>query len=95
MKCYDCPLCISDYSDYIGDGDIYCLVTNDYCPELESCKRTNKWILSQNIALWKDRRSQEESERWLQFVEDMRKEYGEPIETPFKITGVDLTNEMS
>lgn len=53
MKCENCPLTYSDYSEIIGDGDCYCLVTNDYVfDEGHGCRRTNKWIKSQDRKAW-------------------------------------------
>lgn len=56
MKCDNCPLTYSDYSEIIGDGDCYCLVTNDYVlDEGCGCRRTNKWIKSQDRKAWLNR----------------------------------------
>lgn len=58
MKCIECPLCVSDYCDACGDGDIYCLITRRYAKDEGGCRRTNKFILSQDaqklIDEWKN-----------------------------------------
>ena len=64
MKCLNCPLCVSDYTDACGDGDIYCLVTGDYANDEGGCSRTNKWILSQDRDALSQKRREEESRAW-------------------------------
>jgi len=48
MKCENCPLVLDEWNSFSGDGDSVCLVTGDYITEETFCKRTNRWILSQD-----------------------------------------------
>ena len=53
MKCCNCPLARASYFANGDDYDCYCMVTNDYADMDEgSCKRTDKWILSQDVEKW-------------------------------------------
>ena len=69
MKCQNCPLCVSDYIDACGDGDIYCLITGDYAKDEGGCSRTNKWILAQDIEALKKKREEEECAAWSAMAE--------------------------
>ena len=69
MMCQNCPLCVSDYSDACGDGDIYCLVTGDYANDEGGCSRTNKWILAQDREALKKKRQEEECAAWSAMAE--------------------------
>lgn len=64
MKCFDCPLCVSDYCDTCGDGDIYCLITRNYAKDEGGCCRTNKFIFAQDKQKLKDEWAEEEAKRW-------------------------------
>lgn len=69
MKCADCPLCVSDYSEYFSDGDCYCLLTQQYADVEEgSCRRTDKFINSQNVAELKRRWMQSEANMWSDYL---------------------------
>jgi hypothetical protein len=74
MKCLDCPLCVSDYCDACGDGDIYCLITGDYAKDEGGCTRTNKFILAQDKQKLKDKRLEEECAKWSAIAEEYEKE---------------------
>lgn len=69
MMCQNCPLCVSDYTDACGDGDIYCLITGDYAKDEGGCSRTNKWILSQDREALKKKREEEECDAWAEMAE--------------------------
>lgn len=69
MKCLNCPLCVSDYTEACGDGDIYCLITGDYAKDEGGCSRTNKWILSQDRDTLIEKRREEESRAWAEMAE--------------------------
>lgn len=74
MKCLNCPLCVSDYSDYIGDGDIYCLITRQYAKDEGGCRRTNKFILSQDKKKLSDDWAEDEARMWAELAEEYEKE---------------------
>lgn len=74
MKCLECPLCVSDYCDACGDGDIYCLITGDYAKDEGGCRRTNKFILSQDKQKLKDKLLEEECRKWSAIAEEYEKE---------------------
>ena len=74
MKCLDCPLCVSDYCDSCGDGDIYCLITRDYAKDDGGCTRTNKFILSQDKQKLKDKLLEEECRFWSAVAAEYEKE---------------------
>lgn len=69
MKCLNCPLCVSDYTDACSDGDIYCLITGDYAKDEGGCSRTNKWILAQDRDALIEKRREEESRAWAEMAE--------------------------
>lgn len=69
MMCQNCPLCVSDYTDACGDGDIYCLITGDYAKDEGGCSRTNKWILSQDREALKKKREEEKCAAWSAMAE--------------------------
>lgn len=76
MLCENCPLCVSDYNDYIGDGDIYCLVTGETLLGEGGCRRTNKFILSQNKQQLIDKLWEEEAEKWSEYIKQCEQEKG-------------------
>ena len=76
MLCENCPLCVSDYNDYIGDGDIYCLVTGETLLGECGCRRTNKFILSQNKQRLIDKLWEEEAEKWSEYIKQCEQENG-------------------
>ncbi len=78
MKCLECPLCVSDYCDACGDGDIYCLITRRYAKDEGGCRRTNKFILSQDKQKLKDEWAEEEARKWTEFADWYEKENGLP-----------------
>ena len=69
MMCQNCPLCVSDYTDACGDGDIYCLITGDYAKDEGGCSRTNKWILAQDREALKKKREEEDCAAWAAMAE--------------------------
>lgn len=68
MKCATCPLCVSDYSDYVGDGDIYCLITRQYASDEGGCRRTNKFILSVDKKKLVDEWMEDEAHMWTELA---------------------------
>ena len=76
MLCENCPLCVSDYNDYIGDGDIYCLVIGETLLGVGGCRRTNKFILSQNKQQLIDKLWEEEAEKWSEYIKQCEQEEG-------------------
>lgn len=68
MKCENCPLCVSDYSELYGDGDIYCLITGDYANDEGGCCRTNKFILAQDKKKLEDKWAGGTARKYADFV---------------------------
>ncbi|MBQ7818521.1 MAG: hypothetical protein IJ341_02370 [Bacteroidales bacterium] len=68
MKCFECPLCVPDPYDITSDYDCYCLITRDFTDIESGCKRTNEFILSQNVDKLKDEWAKEEAEKWDEFA---------------------------
>jgi hypothetical protein len=69
---------VSDYCDACGDGDIYCLITRGYAKDEGGCRRTNKFILSQDKQKLKDEWAEDEAKKWSEFADAYEKETGLP-----------------
>ena len=78
MLCLNCPLCVSDYCDACGDGDIYCLITRRYANYEGGCRRTNKFILSQDKLKLINDWQQSEALKWCAYAEAYENEFCEP-----------------
>lgn len=76
MRCEECPLCKSECSDYLPDGDSYCLITGEVVFEESSCRRTNKYILAQDPEEWMKKRMDEVADRWNEFADWLEKTGG-------------------
>ena len=72
MKCMECPLMVPDYG-FDGDVDLFCLITGDYSSDEGGCRRTNKFILSQDKQKLKDKRLEEECRIWSELAEEYEK----------------------
>lgn len=71
MRCYSCPLAFEQETDYeTGECDLVCAVTMDAVLDDDSCRRTNKWINSQNIEELKDRYWTREGELYEKYMRE-------------------------
>ena len=71
MKCENCPLAFWQETDWeTGECDLTCAVTMDFVLKEDSCRRTNKWINSQNIEEVKDRYWEEESKAYEKYAKE-------------------------
>lgn len=90
MKCLDCPLCVSDYCDACGDGDIYCLITRGYAKDEGGCRRTNKFIFAQNIQKLKDEWAEEEARKWADMADWLDEQ--DAVEEASTLIGIDTSD---
>lgn len=71
MRCYNCPLAFEVETDWeTGECDVVCAVTMDAVLGDDSCRRTNKWINSQNIDEVKDRYWTREGELYEKYMKE-------------------------
>ena len=56
-----------------GDCDIYCLVTGENLLGEGGCRRTNKFILSQNRQQLIDKLYEEEAKKWSEYTKQFEK----------------------
>lgn len=71
MKCENCPLAFwqNENPEY-GEYEFICAVTMSEVSDEDSCRRTNKWINSQNIEEVKDRYWEKESKCYEKYMKE-------------------------
>lgn len=71
MRCYDCPLSFAEETDWeTGECDIICAVTMEAIDCDGACRRSNKWIMSQNARKLIDDYLTREGEAYEKYMRD-------------------------